>query len=222
VTIRVVIADDQRLVRAGFRLLINSETDMEVVGEADDGQHAVDLTIQEHPDLVLMDIRMPNVDGLEATRRIFAMPRLHDVRVLVLTTFDLDEYVFEALRSGASGFMLKDALPEELLAAIRVVARGEALLAPRAARALIEEFTRRPQLRAVTPEALETLTQREREVLHLVADGLANQEIAHHLFLSAATVKTHVSRLLTKLGARDRAQLVVIAYQSGFIGRSQD
>ena len=216
-TIRIVVADDQRLVRAGFRILIDSASDMKVVGEADDGNQAIELTRREHPDLVLMDIRMPNVDGLEATRSIFTFPELHDVRVLILTTFDLDEYVFEALRCGASGFLLKDALPDELLSAIRVVANGDALLAPRAAKALIAEYTRRPQLAAITPEALSALTRRERDVLHLIAEGLTNHEIAHHLFLSVATVKSHVSSLFTKLGARDRAQLVVIAYQSGFI-----
>jgi DNA-binding NarL/FixJ family response regulator len=217
VTICVVVADDQRLVRSGFRILIDSAGDMQVVGEADDGQQAIELTRRERPDVVLMDIRMPNVDGLEATRVIFSIPELRDVRVLMLTTFDLDEYVFEALRSGASGFLLKDALPEELLSAIRVVAQGEALLAPRATRTLIAEFTSRPQRAATTPDLLTGLTPRERDVLQLVAEGLTNHEIANHLFLSVATVKTHISRLLTKLGARDRAQLVVIAYQTRFI-----
>jgi DNA-binding NarL/FixJ family response regulator len=217
VTIRVVVADDQALVRAGFGHIIDSAEDMAVVGEAADGSQAVKLAISQHPDIVLMDIRMPHLDGLEATRRILATPDTHDVRILVLTTFDLDDYVFEALLAGASGFLLKDALPEELLTAIRTVAAGEALLAPHATRALIREFVRRPQRHSTEPSALEALTDRERDVLQLVADGLSNAEIADQLVLSTATVKTHVSRLLMKLSARDRAQLVAIAYQTGFV-----
>ena len=215
--IRVLVADDQTLVRAGFRVLVESAPDLEVVGEAGDGVEAVELARRELPDVVLMDIRMPRMDGLEATRRILALDRAEGVRVLVLTTFDLDEYVYEALRAGASGFLLKDTPPADLLAAIRVVAAGDALLAPSVTRRLIAEFVRRPEPNAVTPAALDALTDREREVLALVARGLSNAEIAELLVVSGATAKTHVSRVLAKLGARDRAQLVMLAYETGLV-----
>jgi DNA-binding NarL/FixJ family response regulator len=215
--IKVLVADDQTLVRAGFRVLVESAPDLEVVGEAGDGAEAVELARQRLPDVVLMDIRMPRMDGLEATRRIVALDRAEAVRVLVLTTFDLDEYVYQALRAGASGFLLKDTPPAGLLAAIRVVAAGDALLAPSVTRRLIAEFARRPQPSAVTPAALAALTDREREVLALVARGLSNAEIAEALVVSGATAKTHVSRVLAKLGARDRAQLVMLAYETGLV-----
>ena len=215
--IRVAVVDDQALVRSGFTVLVGSDPDLEVVGEAADGAEAVALAVHERPDVILMDVRMPEVDGIEATRRITADERTAGCKVLILTTFDLDEYVFEALRAGASGFLLKDTLPDELLAAIRVVADGEALLAPTVTRRLIEAFARQS---AATPEAnpgLDLLTEREREVLVEVAQGHTNAEVAERLFMSQATAKTHVSRLLTKLGARDRAQLVVVAYESGVV-----
>jgi DNA-binding NarL/FixJ family response regulator len=216
--IRVVVADDQALVRSGFSVLLKTADDIEVVGEASDGHEAVDVVTRERPDVVLMDIRMPETDGLEATRRITADERLAHTKVLILTTFDLDEYVFEALRAGASGFLLKDALPHDLLAAVRVVAGGQALLAPRVTRCLMEEFVRRPAAGASKPPAwLDTLTTRETEVLGAVARGLSNHEIADSLFMSPATAKTHVSRLLAKLQARDRAQLVMLAYEAGVV-----
>ena len=215
-SIRVVVADDQALVRAGFRLLVDSAPDLEVVGEAVEGAEAVALARRERPDVVLMDIRMPAMDGLEATRQITADQLLAEVRVLMLTTFDLDEYVYQALRAGASGFLLKDTPPGDLLAAIRVVAAGDALLAPGITRRLIAEFARRPDP-TVAPAALDALTERERQVLALVAHGLSNSEIAERLVVSSATSKTYVSRLLAKLGARDRAQLVAIAYETGLV-----
>jgi DNA-binding NarL/FixJ family response regulator len=217
--IRVVVADDQDLVRAGFRVLIESADDIEVVGEASDGHEAVRVVTSELPDVVLMDIRMPTLDGLEATRQILSQEKARGVRVLILTTFDLDEYVHEALRAGASGFLLKDASPAALLDAIRVIHSGEGLLAPSVTRRLIEEFAHRPGPDHVAPEELEVLTEREREVLALVAGGLSNAEIAKHLVVSPATSKTHVSRIMTKLNARDRAQLVMIAYETGLVQR---
>jgi DNA-binding NarL/FixJ family response regulator len=216
-TTRVVVADDQTLVRAGFRLLVDSAPDLQVVGEAADGAEAVELVRRQRPDVVLMDIRMPVMDGLEATRRIGALQETATARILILTTFDLDEYVYQALRAGASGFVLKDIPPADLLAAIRTVAAGDALLAPSVTRRLIAEFARRPGPSPRPPAALEVLTDREREVLTLVARGLSNGEIAEHLVVSPATSKTHVSRLLTKLGARDRAQLVALAYETGLV-----
>ncbi|QUQ69931.1 response regulator [Kutzneria sp. CA-103260] len=215
--VRVVLADDQALVRAGFRLLLETEAGFEVCGEAADGARAVELAREHRPDVVVMDIRMPGTDGLVATRQITADPALSGVKVLVLTTFDVDEYVFEALRSGASGFLLKDTEPVDLLHAIRVIAAGEALLAPTVTRRLIAEFAARPEHRRPDPSALRELTDREREVLALVAGGLSNEEIAEHLVISPATSRTHVSRIMTKLGARDRAQLVVLAYESKLV-----
>ena len=214
-TIGVVVADDQAIVRAGFRMLIDSEPDLAVLGEAANGAEAVAVARRTSPDVVLMDIRMPVLDGIEATRRITAAGPLP--RVLILTTFDLDEYVFGALRVGASGFMLKERPPEELLSAIRVIAAGEALLAPNVTRRLIEHFARQPDPMRPPPGALEQLTVREREVLALIATGLSNTEIAERLIMSVPTAKTHVSRILAKLGARDRAQLVVLAFQSGLV-----
>jgi DNA-binding NarL/FixJ family response regulator len=215
--IRVAIVDDQALVRAGFVVLLRTADDIEVVGEAEDGQAAVDLVSREHPDVVLMDIRMPNMDGVEATRRITSDDRLSSTLVLILTTFDHDEYVFDALRAGASGFLLKDTLPADLLSAVRVIAGGEALLAPSVTRRLMESFVQRSEASAKAPEGLHLLTPRETEVLTAVARGLSNTEIADTLFMSHATAKTHVSRLLTKLNARDRAQLVMLAYEAGVV-----
>jgi DNA-binding NarL/FixJ family response regulator len=216
--IRVVVADDQALVRSGFIVLLNSADDIEVVGEASDGEEAVAVAVHERPDVTLMDIRMPGTDGLEATRRITADERLSETKVLILTTFDLDDYVFEALRAGASGFLLKDTLPDDLLTAVRVVAGGQALLAPTVTRRLMEEFTRRPaSTPSEPPPGFDTLTERESEVLVAVARGLSNTEIADSLFMSPATAKTHVSRLLSKLNARDRAQLVMLAYEAGIV-----
>jgi DNA-binding NarL/FixJ family response regulator len=214
--IRVLLADDQALVRAGFRALLDSQPDIEVVGEASDGAEAVRLAVLERPDVVLMDIRMPGTDGLAATARIAADDRLADVRIVILTTFELDEYVFEALRSGASGFLVKDTEPVELLRAVRAVAAGDALLSPGVTRRLIGEFAARSKPSRVGP-SLDVLTEREREVVALVGEGLTNDEIATRLFLSPATAKTHVSRSMVKLGVRDRAQLVVIAYETGLI-----
>jgi DNA-binding NarL/FixJ family response regulator len=214
--IRVLLADDQALVRAGFRALLEAQPDMEVVGEAADGEEALALAHAHAPDVVLMDIRMPGLDGLEATRRIAADGRLGEVRVVILTTFELDEYVYEALRAGASGFLVKDTEPAELLRGVRVVASGDALLSPGVTRRLIEEFA----ARAKPPPpsgALEALTNREREVMALAGEGLSNEQIARRLVMSTATAKTHVSRAMVKLGARDRAQLVVHAYESGLV-----
>ena len=218
--IRVVIADDQQLVRAGFRVLLDAEDDLEVVGEAGDGAAALELVRQERPDVVLMDIRMPGVDGLEATRAISEDPDLPDVKVLILTTFELDEYVFDALRAGAAGFLVKHTEPAELVRAVHVVAAGESLLSPGVTRRLIAEFTSRPSRGDTSPTALAGLTDREREVVALVAQGLSNDEIAAEWVVSAATVRTHVSRAMMKLHARDRAQLVVMAYQSGLVQTS--
>ena len=215
--IKVLVADDQALVRGGFRVLVDSAPDLEVVGEASDGTEAVALARKHLPDVVLMDIRMPHLDGLEATRLICQSQETEAVRVLILTTFDLDEYVYAALRAGASGFLLKDTPPSDLLAGIRVIAGGDALLAPSVTRQLISEFVRRPDSDRSAPATLDALTSREREVLTLVARGWSNAEIAERLYLSPATAKTHVGRLLMKLQARDRTQLVVIAYESGLV-----
>ena len=218
-TTHVLVVDDQALIRAGLRALVDSAGDLTTVAEAGDGATAVELAARHRPDVVLMDIRMPGVDGLEATRRITRDPELNEIKVVILTTFETDGTVFEALRAGASGFLLKDVGPSELLAAIRLVAAGEALLTPGATRRLIEAFVRVPGVGAVGSE-LDVLTERERDVLSLVAAGLSNTEIAEHLVVSGATVKTHISHLLQKLGARDRAQLVVIAYRSGLASPS--
>ena len=218
--IRVLLADDQALIRAGFHVLIDAADDLEVVGEATDGAQAVDLARRERADVVLMDIRMPGVDGLEATRRISADDDLAGVKVIILTTFESDEYVYQAIRAGASGFLVKDTEPADLLQAVRVVARGDALLSPSVTRRLITDLATRPERPppgARSLEALAGLTMREREVMALVAEGLSNDEIAGRLFLSPLTSKTHVSRIMTKLNARDRAQLVVIAYESGLV-----
>jgi RNA polymerase sigma factor (sigma-70 family) len=215
--IRIVLADDQQLIRAGLRLLLDAEHDLEVVGEADDGRAAVALVRNVLPDVVVMDVRMPEVDGLEATREIVADPRLEAVKVVMLTTFDLDEYVFEAIRNGATGFLLKDAEPADLIRAVRAASEGEALMSPSVTRRLIAEFASRPEHRPVATDALAELTDREREIVALVAGGLSNDEIAEALFISRATARTHVSRAMTKIGARDRAQLVVAAYESGLV-----
>jgi DNA-binding NarL/FixJ family response regulator len=212
---RVLVVDDQTLVRAGFCFLVDASPDLEVVGEAADGRDAVAIARETHPDVILMDIRMPHLDGIEATRQILSDPEAGHTRVLILTTFDLDEYVYAALRAGASGFLLKDSPPEDLLEAIRVIAAGNALLAPSVTRTLIEEFAKQIAPNAVDESILELITPREREVLCCIARGRSNSEIAEELHMSAATAKTHVSRLLSKLGARDRAQLVVIAYETG-------
>ena len=216
-SISVLIADDQALVRAGFSALVEAEDDLEVCGEAADGEQALALARELAPDIVLMDVRMSRMDGLEATAAITSDERLAGTKVVVLTTFELDEYVFGALRAGASGFLLKDLEATDLLAAIRVVAEGDALLAPRVTRRLIEAFARSPERTLVAPPSLDELTAREREVLGLVGAGLSNGEIAVQLVVSPLTAKTHVSRLLMKLGARDRAQLVVVAYESGLV-----
>ena len=216
-TLRVAVCDDQTLVRAGFRVLIDTTPGLSVVGEAGTGAAAVELIRRERPDVALMDIQMPEMDGIEATRRLLAGPDPVPVRVLILTTFDLDRYVFAALRAGASGFLLKDTPPNDLLAAIRVIADGEALLSPRVTRRLVAEFAKRPAVAVEAVHRLDGVTEREREVLVLIARGLSNTEIAAELHLSIATAKSHVGRLLTKLGARDRVQLVIAAYEAGLV-----
>jgi DNA-binding NarL/FixJ family response regulator len=214
--IRVLLADDQPLIRGGFRALLDAEDGIEVVGEAANGDEAVALAAERVPDVVLMDVQMPTVDGIEATRRIAAEPRLADVHVVILTNYGCDEHVFDALRAGACGFLVKDIEPVDLLHAVRVAARGDALLAPAITRTLISEYVSRPPDRQVT-DAFEALTNREREVVALVARGLSNDEIAARMVISPTTAKTHVSRAMTKLHARDRAQLVVLAYESGLV-----
>lgn len=216
-TLRVAVCDDQTLVRAGFRVLIDTTPGLSVVGEAGTGAAAVELIRRERPDVALMDIQMPEMDGIEATRRLLGGPEPVPVRVLILTTFDLDRYVFAALRAGASGFLLKDTPPNDLLAAIRVIADGEALLSPRVTRRLVAEFAKRPAVAVEAAHRLDGVTEREREVLVLIARGLSNTEIAAELHLSIATAKSHVGHLLTKLGARDRAQLVIAAYEAGLV-----
>ena len=215
-SIRVLLCDDQALVRSGFRMILETREDLEVVGEAEDGVQALELTWRQLPDVVLMDVRMPRLDGVEATRRLVEAGS--EARVLILTTFDLDEYVFEALRAGASGFLLKDVQPAQLVDAVRVVARGEALLAPTVTRRLLDRFARSlPGAPEPPAQELAALTEREREVLAVLAEGLSNAELAERLFLSETTVKTHVSSILRKLGLRDRVQAVVLAYQAGLV-----
>jgi len=215
--IRVLVADDQALVRAGFVALLDAQDGIEVVAEVDTGSRALDAARKWRPDVVLMDIRMPEMDGLAATREIAADPDLADVRVVVLTTFELDEYVFEAMRAGASGFLVKHTEPTDLVRAVRVVAAGDALLSPSVTRRLVSEFAARTKEPSGPPGALAELTSREREVMALVAEGLTNAEIGERLYMSPATARTHVSRILTKLAARDRTQLVVMAYESGLV-----
>jgi DNA-binding NarL/FixJ family response regulator len=218
VTIRVLIADDQAMVRAGFRMLLSGEQDIEVVAEARDGREAVAKAAQSYPTVILMDIRMPEFDGLEATRRIITAD--HDARILILTTFGLDEYVYEALRAGASGFVLKDDPPEQLIAAVRTVAGGDALLSPAITKRVIKQFTR--LRRPAPPKELDELTAREQDILRLIADGLSNSEIGKRLYISETTVKTHVTHILQKLGLRDRVQAVVLAYQTGLFENRAD
>ncbi|GAA2753671.1 response regulator [Amnibacterium kyonggiense] len=216
-TVRVLVVDDQAMVRAGFAALLDAQPDIEVVGQAADGAEGVRLAATTRPDVVLMDVRMPVLDGIEATREILAAAGGRPPKVVVLTTFDVDDYVLEALRAGASGFLLKDALPDDLVEAVRVVARGDALLAPSVTRRLIERFAARPTGTTAIGSDLDVLTEREREVLRQVAQGRSNGEIAKVLFIAEQTVKSHVSRVLTKLGLRDRAQAVVVAYESGLV-----
>jgi DNA-binding NarL/FixJ family response regulator len=214
-TIRVLLCDDQALVRGGFRMILEARPDLEVVGEAEDGLQAVELAGQTEPDVILMDVRMPNIDGVEATRRI--VERGSGARVIVLTTYDLDEYVYDAIRSGASAFLLKDVQPTQLVEAIRIVAAGDALLAPSVTRRLLDKFARSLPNRQPAPASLSTLTEREVEVLRLLASGLSNAELSERLFVSEATVKTHVSSLLRKLEVRDRVQAVILAYEAGLV-----
>jgi len=214
--IRILLADDQTLIRAGFRALLDAEPDMQVVGEAGTGRDAVGLALREAPDVVLMDIRMPDGDGLDATRRIMAEPRLAGTRIIILTTFELDEYIAEAVRAGAAGFLLKDTEPAELIRAVRVVHDGDALLSPSVTRRIMAQLALHSRASA-EPVALEQITEREREVLALVGEGLNNAEIAERLFITPLTAKTHVSRIMNKLMVRDRAQLVVLAYESGLV-----
>lgn len=214
-SIRVLIVDDQVLVRTGFRNILEEQADIEVVGEAGTGEEAVDLTIELEPDVVLMDIRMPRMDGIEATSRLMSSDDSPETNILMLTTFDLEEYVYDALQAGANGFLLKDAPPEELAAAVRIIARGDAVLSPAITKRLLGELTRRP--RRIDTSRFESLTARERDVLRLMAQGFANVEIAEALFISEATVKTHVSHVLAKLKVRDRAQAIVLAYESGLV-----
>jgi len=216
-SVRVLIVDDQALVRAGFNVLVDNAPDLEVVGEAADGDEAIRMSAETDPDVILMDIRMPRVDGLAATREILKDSSRSCPRILVLTTFDIDDYVYEALRAGASGFLLKDTEPTALLDAIRVIAKGDALLSPSITRRLIEEFVKRPDSAQFSSAELESLTEREREVLVLVGHGLSNDEIAEKLVISPMTAKTHVGRIFMKLGARDRAQLVVMTYEAGLV-----
>jgi RNA polymerase sigma factor (sigma-70 family) len=218
---RVLLVDDQALIRAGFRMILNAEDDIEVVGECADGTQAIDSVKRLKPDLVLMDIRMPEMDGIEATRRIIQLDSDPPARILILTTFDLDEYVYDALRAGASGFLLKDVPADQLVNGIRLVATGEALLAPSVTRRLIEEFSKAPRARQHMPAILNELTPREREVFELMARGMSNHEIAEDLVVSETTVKTHVARVLMKLGVRDRVQAVVLAYESGLVAPGQ-
>ena len=214
--IRVALADDQALVRSGFAALLDAEDDITVVGEATDGESAVRLAVREKPDVVLMDIRMPGMDGIEATRRIAAQPGLGGVHVVILTTFELDEYIFDGLRAGAAGFLVKDTDAAELIRAVRVVAAGDSLLSPAVTRRLVGEFAARTR-DARPVRGIDDLTAREREVVGLIASGLSNEEIARQIYISLSTVKTHATRAMTKLGARDRAQLVVFAYQAGLV-----
>ncbi len=215
-TVRVLIADDQQLIRAGFRLILSTQPGIDVVGEASNGADAVAMTLELHPDVVLMDIRMPGIDGIEATRQILAAPSLAPTRVLMLTTFDMDEYVYDALQAGASGFLLKDVPPEQLAAGVKMVSEGDALLSPSITRRLIEQFVV-PRSAAPSLPTLAELSPREMEVFALLASGMSNREIAADLIVGETTVKTHVSRILTKLGARDRVQAVVLAYEHGVV-----
>jgi DNA-binding NarL/FixJ family response regulator len=223
-TIRVLLVDDQAVVRAGFRVMLDLADDLDVVGEAANGREAVDLARAARPDVVLMDVRMPGIDGIEATRSITTDPTLDAVRVIVLTTFEIDEYVFGALHAGASGFLLKDIDADELHDAVRTVASGNSLLAPAVTRRVINEFTRRSAPVPIRPERLDALTDRERDVVHLVGEGLTNDEIAAELIISPHTAKTHINRAMRKLSARDRAQLVIVAYETGLtqIGQRPD